>query len=33
MSALTKLHADSIQLRKLINNLLERSAATKQKVA
>jgi|GEM_PF-3915598 len=33
MSNLTKMHADSKELRKLINNLLERSAATKQKAA
>ncbi len=33
MTNLAKMHADSIQLRKLINNLLERSALTEQKAA
>lgn len=33
MSNLNKMHADSLQLRRLINNLLERSAETKQKAA
>lgn len=33
MTNLNKLHADSLELRKLINKLLDRSAETKQKAA
>ncbi len=33
MSSLSRLHHDSMELRKLINNLLDRSAGSQQKAA
>lgn len=33
MSSLARLHSDSLELTRLINKLMERSAATKQKAA